>query len=185
MDDKQIIGLYNQRNERAISETANKYGNFLYSIAYNFSYNHEDSEEIVNDTYMNTWNSIPPRKPASLKAYLGRITRNLSINLWYKKKALKRNSGMTEVLSELEDTVPSPNTVEDEIDLIALTELINQWLASLDVESRVLFMRRYWYGDNLDVLAKEAKPSINVVSGRLYKLRQKLKKRLEEEGVNI
>ena len=76
MDDKHIIDLYNQRNEKAISETADKYGSFLYSIAYNLTSIHEDSEEIVNDTYLNTWNSIPPSNPSSLRAYLGRITRN-------------------------------------------------------------------------------------------------------------
>lgn len=185
MDDKHIIDLYNQRNEKAISETADKYGSFLYSIAYNLTSIHEDSEEIVNDTYLNTWNSIPPSNPSSLRAYLGRITRNLSINLWYKKKAIKRNNGMTELLSELEDIVPSLTTVEDEIELIVLTSIINDWLSGLNTENRVLFMRRYWYGDPIKELASKSSICPNILSGRLYRLRQSLKKRLEEEGITL
>ena len=95
MEDMKIIYMYQARDQTAIKETAAKYGRLLYSIAFNLLSNHEDSEEVVNDTYDRAWNTIPPECPKSLGAYLGRITHNLSINCWHKQRALKRNQGAT------------------------------------------------------------------------------------------
>lgn len=182
MDDRQIVDLYNSRNENAISETAKKYGRFLYSIAYNLLSDHRDSEEILNETYFKTWNSIPPQQPNYLSAFLGKITRNLSINHWYKKKAKKRNEDMTVLIAELGEIEPSSLTLESEIEMRLLVTTINDWLDDLPEDSRVLFMRRYWYGEGVKDLAEEIFTSPNKLAGRLYRLRQGLKKALEEEG---
>lgn len=116
MEDSQIIELYWQRNETAISETRQKYGNFCYSIAKNILSLHEDAEECVNDTFHQVWQSIPTQRPDKFRAWLGKITRNISLNLWNKNHRQKRYAGMTELLSELEDCIPSPQTVEREIE---------------------------------------------------------------------
>lgn len=139
MDDMKIIQLYNARDETAINETANKYGRLLYSIAYNLLSNHQDSEEIVNHTYYKAWDAIPPQQPSSISAYLARITRNLSINRWHEQKTQKRNHGAKLILSELSDCIPSSTTVETEIELNELAEIINCWLNDLPVDSRYFF----------------------------------------------
>lgn len=183
MEDKQIIELYNARNEIAIKETNNKYGRLLTSIAFNILSNPWDSEEMVNDTYAKAWNAIPPERPNSLSAYLGRITRNLSINRWHKERAKKRYNGAEVLLSELADCIPTSHTIESVIETRELSAIIDSWLATLSTDNRVLFMRRYWFGEAVNSLAEEARISANNMAGRLYRLRQSLKKVLEKEGV--
>lgn len=185
MEDMQIIYMYQMRDQTAIKETAAKYGRLLYSIAFNLLSNHEDSEEVVNDTYDRAWNTIPPECPKSLGAYLGRITRNLSINCWHKQRALKRNQGATLLLSELSDCIPSTSTVEREIETKELTRIIDNWLSNLPVERRLLFLRRYWFGESVKQLAKDCGTSANKLAGVLYRLRQSLRKALEKEGVSL
>lgn len=183
MEDKQIIELYNARNEAAIEETNNKYGRLLTSIAFNILSNPWDSEEMVNDTYARAWNAIPPERPNSLGAYLGRITRNLSINRWYKGRAKKRYNGAEMLLSELGDCVPAPETTESIVETKELSAILDSWLGTISTDNRVLFMRRYWFGEAVSSLAEEAGISANNMAGRLYRLRQSLKKLLEKEGV--
>jgi RNA polymerase sigma factor (sigma-70 family) len=185
MEDMQIIGMFQARNENAIKETAVKYGRFVYSIAFNLLSNHEDSEEIVNDTYEKAWNTIPPQCPSSLSAYLGRITRNLSINHWHKQRAQKRSGGVKVLLSELHDCIPNPDTVEARIETMELVRVIDRWLTELPVDNRVLFLRRYWFGDTVNRLADEAAVSPNKLAGRLYRLRRSLKRALEKEGISL
>ena len=183
MDDLQIVQLYWQRDQSAIRESSAKYGRMLHSIAFGIISNHEDSEECVSDTYGKAWDTMPPQKPGSLAAYLGRITRNLSINRWHESHTQKRGRG--QMLMELTDCVPTPQTVENEVERAALTELINGWLLSLPKEDRVLFLRRYWFGDEVQTLAKKLGASSNQMAGRLYRLRQKLKSVLEQEGISL
>lgn len=185
MEDKQIIELYNARMEAAISETDAKYGRMLHGIAMNILSNPWDSEEVVNDTYGKAWNAIPPEKPNSLGAYLGRITRNLSINRWHEKRAKKRYDGAEQLLSELSDCVPSRQTVETVIEAKELAKVIDSWLSTLSVDNRVLFLRRYWLGDAVSILAGECGTSANKLAGRLYRLRQSLKNALETEGISL
>lgn len=185
MEDMQIIDLYNSRDERAIKETQDKYGRMLHSISYNILSNSQDSEEIVNDTYSKAWNAIPPKKPSYLGAYLGKITRNLSINLWKSKRAKKRYDGIDLMLSELEDCIPSNETVEDILETKEISESIDDWLGSLEKDDRVLFLKRYWFGEGLNTLAKEAGVSANKMAGRMYRLRESLRKFLEREGIFI
>jgi len=181
MEDIQIIELYYARSEVAIKETHVKYGGLLHSIAFHLLSNHEDSEEMVNDTYERTWNSIPPQRPKSLRAYLGRITRNLSINRRHEKRTQKRYPDAQLILSELGDCVPGSDTVETKVETMELVRIINRWLGELPLDDRVLFMRRYWFGEAVNGLAIECASSPNRISGRLYRLRQGLKKALEEE----
>ena len=136
MEDLEIIGLYFRRDERAITETAAKYGTFCHGIALNILSIDEDAQECVNDTYLQTWNSIPPQKPDKLGAWLGRVVRNIAYNLWKKNHRQKRYAGMEELLYELEDCIPSPNTVEHKVEEQELTEAINAWLKSLSRNDR-------------------------------------------------
>lgn len=179
MEDAKIVQLYWERNEEAIEETHRRYGGVLTGIAYNILQSREDSEECVNDTYHRAWDSMPPQKPVRLLAYLGRITRNLSINRWNEDRAQKRGGSM--LLTELSDCIPSRHSVEDEVDTRVLAAVIGGWLDSLPQEERALFLRRYWFCDSLDALAAECDTTLNKLAGRLYRLRQKLKTTLEQE----
>jgi len=185
VEDNQIIELYFERNEAAIKETDMKFGRLLHSIAYNLLSSQEDSEEIVNDTYDKAWNSIPPQCPNSLRAYLGRITRNLSINRWNAKRTQKRFHEKELLLSELGDCVPDSNTVDTKMDTMELALVIDHWLEELTVDDRVLFMRRYWFGEAVNRIANECATTPNNISGRLYRLRQRLKKALEQEELSL
>ena len=185
MEDLQIIELYNERNETAISETSSKYGRLLYRIANNILSIHEDSEEVVSDTYNKAWDSIPPAKPKILPAYLGRITHNLSINLWHRRTAQKRYSGADLLVSELKDCIPAAETVETAIDTKELAEVIDRWLGTLPSDDRILFLRRYWFCDSVNFLAEECGLAPNKLASRLFRLRQSLKKTLETEGISL
>lgn len=185
MEDAEIVKLFFGRNEEAIKQSSQKYGNMLMSISYNILINKEDSEECVSDTYVKAWNSIPPQNPNSLAAYLCRIIRNISINRWYKNRSQKRGGGAVVLLSELTECLPSQNSVEAVTDGKEIVRLIEDWLRSLSVQERVLFLRRYWYGYDLEALARENAVTVNKISGQLYRLRQKLKIQLEKEGVNV
>lgn len=185
MEDYQIIDLYWQRSESAIAETQKKYGAFCYGIAHNILNVSEDAKECVNDTYFQTWNSIPPHRPDKLKAWLGKIVRNLAINLWNKNHAKKRYTGMTAMLEELEECIPSTADVEQEIEEKELIKTINTWLLSLEQGDRILFVRRYWNGTTLQDLAKEWKIAPGRLAQRMYRLRTSLKAALEKGGIYL
>ncbi len=183
MEDIEIIELFWSRDESAISETDKKYGRLLHRIAGNILSKHEDAEESVSDTYNKAWNTMPPQRPKFFSAYLGRITRNNSINYWYKNRAQKRDCSVEVILSELNNCIPSTQNVEEEIETMEITKVINSWLHSLSQDDRVLFMRRYWYGDAVNDLAVECGITPNKLAGRIYRLRQKLRNVLEREGI--
>lgn len=185
MEDSQIIDLYWQREEAAITETQQKYGGFCYGIAKNILSIHEDAEECVNDTYHRAWDSIPPQRPVQFRAWLGKVVRNLALNLWNRNHAQKRYAGMAELLSELEDCLPSPQTLERKLEEKELSEQINAWLLSLSREDRVLFVRRYWNGAALRDLAAERKLDPAKLAQRMYRLRGSLKSALEKEGIAL
>ena len=185
MDDKNIIELFYNRDEAAISHCEIKYGQSLKNLSFNILSNLSDSEECVNDTYIKAWNSIPPQKPCSLFAYLGKIVRNISINLWRKNNAQKRNIGLTIMLSELSDCIPSNETTEEKADARALSEIINSWLNSLSEENRTLFMGRYWLGKDMEFLSNYLNITENSASVKLFRLRKNLKEVLQKEGVAL
>ena len=185
MDDREIIAFFWNRDETAIAACRKKYNALLERISRNILSSSQDSEECVSDTYLKAWETIPPKKPDSLAAYLGRIARNLSLNRWNQLHAQKRGEGGSILLSELSDCIPAENSVEAEIETARLTQLIDSWLDTLPQNDRVLFLRRYWYGDSVNALAAEAGSTPSVISGRLYRLRAKLRRQLEKEGISL
>ena len=183
MEDQQIIALYHGRDETAIAETERKYGSFCRTIALNILSIREDAEECVNDTWHAAWMKMPPELPRSLKAFLGRITRNLSISRFRAGHAKKRYSGLELMLSELEECVPSAASVEKTVEQKELGAYLSDWLETLPEDDRVLFIRRYWYGDAAKTLAAERKCTENQIAQRLRRMRGRLKTYLETEGV--
>lgn len=184
MNDNTIIELYWARDERAITETEGKYGNYCTAIAGNLLSSREDREECVSDTWYQAWQTMPPQRPDSLRAYLGRIVRNISISRFRAQRAAKRG-GMEQLLSELDECMPDCVSVEDEVETRRLTEVLEYWLEGLERQERVLFLRRYWYGDGVKELAKCAGTSQNAMAQRLRRLRLSLKETLEQEGMTL
>lgn len=185
MEDHQIIELYFRRDERAIAETAEKYGGFCTHIAMNILSVKEDAEECVSDTYFSAWKQIPPTVPEVFKAFLGRITRNLSISKFRAMRAKKRFNGLEVMLSELEDCLPAAETVEQQVEARELSAYISRWLEELTEEDCALFVRRYWFGEEVQVLAKKSGITAGHMAQKLLRLRTRLKKFLEEKGVAL
>ena len=182
MEDESIIARYWDKDEAAIAESHTKYGRVLRGIAFSVLSNREDSEECVNDTYGKAWDSMPPQKPNSLSAFLGRITRNLSLSRWRAVHAQKRDVGL---VTELTDCLPAQETVESAISEQELTDVLASWLRALPRQERALFLRRYWYGESMDELAAVCGLTANQIAGRLFRLRARLRKVLESEGIAI
>ena len=171
MDDKQILDLYWARSESAISETTKKYGKYCHFIAYNILRNAEDSEECVSETWLKAWNSIPPHRPERLSAFLGKITR-------------KRGRGQTILaLEELQDCIPAADSVEQIVDGLVLTDILNRFLASLKSETRKIFMQRYWYLCSVREIAADLHVSESKVKMTLFRTRNELRTLLEKEGI--
>lgn len=185
MEDTQIIELYWQRDEGAIRETDNKYGQFCHRVAMNILHSAQDSEECVSDAYGRCWDTMPPQRPGSLRAYVGAIIRNLSISRYRSFHAQKRFGGAEILLSELSDCVPAPDNVQRTVEAGELSGLISDWLEGLEAEDRALFVRRYWNGDAVKELAGELGVRPNALSKRLLRLRESLRGRLEREGVSV
>lgn len=185
MEDTRIIELYWQRNEAAIAETDKKYGAYCRAISYNILKIHEDAEECVSDTYHHAWRSIPPECPGKLKTWLGVVVRNITIDRCRKAHAQKRFGEFDVLLSELDDCVPSNESIERIIDAKTLAECINAWLARLPPEDRKLFVRRYWYGETVGAIAKSKGLSANAITQKLFRMRSSLKRHLEKERMMI
>ena len=186
MEDREIVDLYWARNSNAIKETASKYGAYCKTIAKNILGNHEDAEECVNDTYLQAWNSIPPHRPDSLSAYLGKITRNLSFDRFRHNRADKRGNGETElVLDELGECVSGADSVEREVAEIELIGAINAFLASLPAKKRQLFVCRYWYADDIKDIAERFEMTENNVSVALCRIRARLRSYLLKSGIEL
>ena len=186
MKDNEIIDLYWKRDEAAIHATADTYGNYCYSIAYNILYNNEDAEECVNDTWMNAWKSIPPHRPNRLSTYLGKITRNLSLNRYKLLTTQKRGMGQVELaLSELEECVPSQTDLDQITDEMVLVSAIEAFLFAQPRTERNIFIVRYWYLYSIRDLAVAYHMSESKVASLLYRMRMKLKLHLEKEGISL
>lgn len=183
MQDEKIIELYWLRNETAIRETEQKYGQYLTRIAYNILNNIEDSHESVNDTYLKAWNSMPPQKPNILKTYLGKITRQLSIDIFRTRNRKKHGSSQYAVsLSELEECIPSDHNVEQEIELQLLGKAISDYLYTLPEQTRHIFVCRYYFCDSIRDISAFFGTSESKVKSLLFRTRQSLKNHLESEG---
>ena len=182
VEDSAIIGLYNARDESALGETEAKYGAYCRSIALNLLCAREDAEECVNDALHTLWRRIPPDAPKSLRAYLGRVVRNLAVSRHREKSAKKRGGNLELLLSELDECVPDGFDVEAEVERRALGESISRWLDGLPEADRRLFVRRCWYGESVAALAGETGRDPRYVSQRLSRLRARLKAQLQSEG---
>lgn len=155
LTDREIIELYLTRDESAIAATAQHYGSYCTSIAMNILRNREDAEECVNEAFLKVWNSIPPQQPRVFSSFLGRITRNLSLDYYKAQSAQKRGGGQTEqLLSELEKVIPSSADVEAQVDGAELSRAIDGFLCSIKREEAAYFIRRYWYGDTVPEIAQ-------------------------------
>lgn len=185
MEDKNIVTLFLDRKERAIEETKHKYGKYCNLIAYNILKTYEDAEECEHDTYLKAWNTIPPTVPISLKAYLGRIARNLAIGKYRYYHADKRNQHVECVIEELEECIAAKETVESELDAKELARCIDQFLEALDAESRMLFVRRYWKSESIAEICSAMHITKAKAETKLFRVRQKLKLHLEQEGYNL
>ena len=184
MDDSRIIELYFERSESAVAESEKKYGRYCGTIAMNILGNREDSEECVSDTWLRAWNAIPPAKPRFLKAFLGKITRNLALNLLEKNRASKRGGGEgTAVLDELEEGVADSGAATWSADRYVLTETLKRFLKDLPEERRVIFVRRYWYMQPVKEIAEDMGIGESKVKMTLLRTRKALAEELGKEGI--
>ena len=186
MDDSKIVQLYWDRDEQAIPATSDKYGTYCISIAQNILGNQEDAEECVNDTYMSAWNSMPPHRPKILSVFLGKITRNLSLNRYKQNTAGKRGGGeVPVVLDAIAELVSDTGSVEQEVDRKELVKAIDAFLDRLPTDKRSIFICRYWYFDSVSKIAARFGMTENHVSVTLNRLRVKLHNDLLERGFDL
>ena len=178
MKDQEIIELYWQRNENAISESQAQYGNYCMGVSLNILNSRPDAEECVNDTWVRAWNSMPPHKPNCLRTFLGKITRNLSLDRLRTMHRQKRNTDLMIAMDELGDSIPCPDDIEESV----LCGLLDEFLGGMDPENRKLFVGRYWYGRSVKTLARHYGLTANAVSLRLARSRNALRSFLTERG---
>lgn len=184
MRDSDIVDLYWKRSELAIKETEKKYGRYCYSISYNILQNSEEAKECVNDTYLGAWESMPPNRPSRLSTYLGKITRNLSLNRFKYYSAEKRGLGQTELaLVELEDCISSKFSVEQVAEEKMLVQVLETFLWNQKEQKRNMFIRRYWYLQSIKEIARDYRMSESKVTSLLFRVRKELKEYLEKEGI--
>lgn len=184
MTDSQIISLFWNRNEDAIAETDAQYGRRLRGLSRRILQNSEDSEEVVSDTYLKTWNSIPKARPQYFYAYLAAICRNLSLNLLDWNQAAKRNGEVIPMSEELEQCVPDPKQ-DGSSDGREIIQALNGFLETLPKDSRLIFLRRYWYADSVSAIAKRYGMTESKVKMQLLRTRNKLQKHLEKAGISL
>lgn len=183
MDDAEIVALYFSRDERALRETAAKYGRYCYTIACNILAVPEDAEESVNDAYLGAWDAIPPHRPAVLSTFLGKLTRRAALKKWRARDAGKRGGGETALaLDELGECVPAGGTVDEALTKRELARAINAFLDTLPPDERRVFVRRYWYLDSIKDIRKRFTFSESKVKSMLYRTREKLREYLRKEG---
>lgn len=183
MEDLEIIDLFLARDEDAVTKVREKYGRLCYSVAFNILNNAEDAEECVNDVYKNLWDSIPPA-PRDLKAFICRVAKNLSITRLKYNSAQKRISYYKVSLSELEETLTNDN-MEDKAEGREIGEAISKFLRSQAPDQRNVFIRRYWFMDSVKDIAARYSFSVGKVKSMLFHTRNRLKKFLKEEGIEL
>lgn len=186
MNDISIVELYWKRSEQAILETSNKYGKLCHGISYNILRNEQDAEECVNDTWLRAWNSMPPNRPSRLSIFLGRITRNLSLDKYRCYSAEKRLMTRTaEALEELEECISGGDNVSEAVMEMVLTESIERFLNTTSEEKRNIFIRRYWYLDSIKDISMAYGITENKTTAILFRMRGQLQKHLVREGIEL
>ena len=184
MEDAKIIAVFWEWNEQAVKETDTAYGCKLYGLANRILNNREDAEESVSDTYMETWKSIPPRKPTYFYAFLASICRNLSLNRLDWRMAAKRNAEVVALTQEMESCIPDRRQ-ESEMDCRELRRILERFLEGLSKESRLIFLRRYLYVESVAEIAQRYGISESKVKTQLHRTRKKLHTCLEKEGIDL
>ena len=154
INDEEIIDLFFERSEQAIRELDIKYGKICHNLSYNIVNSRRDAEECVNDAYLGAWNAIPPTRPEPLLSYIVKIVRNVSLKIYYRKEAVKRNSTYTVAMQEIEACIADQKTVEDKVEARELARIIESFLDTLTTKERIIFMRRYAYIDTYADIAK-------------------------------
>lgn len=181
MEDDLIIRLYWDRNEQAITETKNKYGRYCAEICHQILHNREDEEECINDLILRVWNTIPPQRPQNFKAFLAKIIRNISIDQYRKQHTQKREaSAYLQSLEELDRDHPSVRSVGREYEMKEMTQAMEAFLKALPLPERRIFLKRYWYFEDIDTIAQQENVNGQRVRHVLYKVRKNLKKYLSE-----
>ena len=184
MTDSQIIALFWERNEDAIQETDAVYGRKLYAISDKILRSTQDAEESVSDTYMRAWETIPPQKPNYFFAYLAKICRNFSLSRLQWNAAAKRTAEVVSLTDEMRQCIPD-RSHERKLEGEEIGQVLNRFLDSISVESRLIFMRRYWYTDSIQEIAARYHISQSKVKTQLHRTRNKLQLFLEKEGIYV
>lgn len=179
MNDSQLLNLFQSRDENAINQTHSVYGNYIYKIAFLVLADKEDTDECINDILLKIWNSIPPLIPKSLKAYIGTLSRNISLDYYRKQHCQKRNSQFTILLDECSQWVRDDSNIQ----LHELSDCISSYLNSINDEKQYIFIARFYYGYSIDDISKKRDISISKVKTTLFRMRNELQKRLESDGV--
>ena len=185
MEDAEIIDLCFARDQQGIRELDHKYGKICRTLSYHIVNNRQDAEECVNDAYLGAWNAIPPAHPDPLRSYIVKIVRNISLKAYWRKGAAKRSGCCTVALEEIEACIAGGNPVEDEVEAKELARIIGEFLDTLTLENRVIFMRRYGYLDTYADIAARVGISKKNVSVRLTLIRQKMRQYLIEREVLV
>lgn len=184
MEDEKIIEMFYARSEDAIDCLGRKYGALCMNIARNILKSESDAQECVNDAYLGAWNSIPPQNPNPLSAYICRIVRNISTARYHKNTAKCRNSYYDAALDEIADCLADTEG-DGSVSAKELAQALDSFIDTLSTENRVIFMRRYWFGDSAEDIAVRMKSDRNRIYVRLHRIRENLKKYLEKEGFEI
>ena len=185
IDDEKIIEMFFERSEQAIRELDIKYGKICHNLSYNIVNNRQVAEECVNDAYLGAWNAIPPVRPNPLLSYIVKIVRNISLKIYWRKEAAKRSGHYTIALEEIEGYIADQKTVEDEIEARELARIIGEFLDTLTLENRVIFMRRYWFADSYKDIAEFVGLTEKNISVRLTRIREKMRQYLIEREVLV
>ncbi len=186
MTDEQILDLYFARDEQAIAQTQKKYGGYCFTLANGILCSDRDAEEVVSDTYLKAWNSIPPKRPSAFKLFLAKITRNLAFTRWRGRRAEKRGGGEMElVLDELSQCIAAPGAVEDALNGKELAKTIQRFLDALPVREQDLFLRRYFFVEETAAIARRYHMTASSVNRQLSRTRRKLKTYLIQEGYAV
>ena len=184
MEDSRLVDLYWARDEQAIDLTAKKYGRYCYRIAFNILSNNEDANESVNDTYMGAWKSMPPHRPSVLSAFLGKLTRRISLNKWRNQNRTKRGGGeVLLALDELSECIPSQQNPERELEMKELAQAINLYVGTLQPTERDIFVSRYWFLASIKEISLKYEYSESKTKSILFRTRKKLMNYLLKEGL--
>lgn len=186
MQEENLLDLYFSRSETALEQTKQQYGTYCYAIAYRILSQPQDAEECENETYWKAWQAIPLNRPHSLKAFLGKITRNLALHFWERNHAAKRGGNAVDLaLDELTECIPASDSVEQAADAAALQACLQSFLQQLPRATRIVFVQRYWYLNSIAEIAQKNGMGESKVKMILLRTRKKLKAALETEGISI